>query len=262
MRSLESQGSAWGNQLRTAVVVATTMVVALSMSNCGGGGDKGGGNVTNPPAQLTLSANPSNAEVGEAVAFTVAGSSSANTITSSRIDFQGDGSWDETHSHNSSSIATNFSHVYTSAASYTARAEILEGSQSLATGSRFVTISPLTQQNVKLTVWASRGSYIGACIAVGPPATLAPQGINLNEFEGTRRSIGSFNSGATVSFTQAFRQDASRAIPGQNFQRVYSCFFEMRLYAESTSVPIGRGSCSTSSATTLDCSITMQAVVP
>jgi hypothetical protein len=196
------------------------------------------------------------------VVFTVAGSSSANTITSSRIDFQGDGSWDETRSHNNSSIATDFSHVYTSAASYTARAEILEGSRSLATGSRFVTVSRYVQQNVKLTVWASRGSYLGACFAVGPPATLSPQGINLNEFEGTRRSIGAFDRGATVSFTQSFQQDASVIVPGQNFQRVYSCFFEMRLYAESSSVPIGRGSCSTSPFTTLDCSITMQAVVP
>ena len=82
---------------------------------------------------MSLGADPLNAKTGQLVTFSITGSTSQGTITASRIDFENDGVWDDTRTHETSEISTSFTHTYASSGSYQARAQILKGSGILRT---------------------------------------------------------------------------------------------------------------------------------
>lgn len=93
-----------------------------------------------PVPTLDLTADSTTPTFGQSVRFSLAGAASGQTITESRIDFDNDGTFDATQSHTTSSIAQDFNHVYPSIGSFTALAQIRNGSDVLAEATIGITV--------------------------------------------------------------------------------------------------------------------------
>jgi len=92
-----------------------------------------------PLAGLTLTASPSSAHPDRTVVFSLVGTS-PTVITMSRIDFDGDGTWDETQAHSSLSISTTYDHAYGSLGTYAAVAQVLTTTDLLAEARSTITV--------------------------------------------------------------------------------------------------------------------------
>lgn len=92
---------------------------------------------------IDLTADPAQTSTSEAVEFSLSASTSNFTITSSRIDYDGDGGWDALTPHNDSTIAATYEHRYEAEGHYTARAEVLEGLEVLDWDEATVDVSDL-----------------------------------------------------------------------------------------------------------------------
>jgi hypothetical protein len=65
-----------------------------------------------PQVRAELSAAPLNVQTGATVEFTVDATATRGVITESLIDFETNGSWDESQAHDSASISARFRHAY------------------------------------------------------------------------------------------------------------------------------------------------------
>lgn len=247
-------------------LLAAAAVAAISMSGCS---DTDG--VTRSPVSLAVTA-PQVVEVDELVRFIVTASSSRDTITASRIDFDGDGTWDETRSHGVSVVLTTYQHVYPSTASYTASVEILEDGRTLAAKSNTVRVDPPTLQR---EVWLRAESVGGGghrCVVTGLPAI--PQG--QPALSRTSVDMGLFDRGATVDFTQSFLQQCVPPYtPYYPYYPYYSgpvdsCVFSVKLYSLkppsqwASAIEFASGTCTAGDDPFVagECTVTVQGVVP
>lgn len=102
----------------------------------------------------------------------------------------------------------------------------------------------------------------GNCRVVGPPFTGT---FNLPytgaEFPtGSKKTLGDFPAGSTVTMSQGFQQARREYLPPYG---PYECDFDLRLYVDD--VHIATGECSTGSTfvpEVLECTATVQVVVP
>jgi len=215
---------------------------------------------------MTLRANPTGVLLGEPVTFTVAASNTGKVLTSASIDYQNDGIWDDTESHNQSSIVSTFSHTYANVGRYTVRAEVVDEDQEVTT--RTTTVVAVLPSNRPITVVVRGLAYSGSsslpiCVAVGPPATCAGCTRELDA-TGVRISLGSIPSGTLVSVTQAFEQEFAIDAPATVAQDLpHACYFDVSLYAgpQVSEVLFGVGSCTTQPGA-LMCSTTASGRVP
>ena len=212
----------------------------VTVVGCDGGTDLG--------SQMVLVAEPQNAESGEAVLYTLSATSPVGMITSSRIDFDGNGTWDETHSHSSASITTTFSHTFNRAALYTARAEILEGTTVLESRTTLVSITGPPAQEIRMTVTVlTQGQP--ECRITGPVWHEPGTSTFLLQGQTARLRLGTRFPGEIVDVTQTFTHSPTS---GGN------CLFTATLWADQTEMV--SGSCSTGAAN--ECVINLQGVVP
>lgn len=97
---------------------------------------------------IDLVADPAQVSTSETVEFHLSASTSAFIITGSRIDFEGDGTWDEETLHNGATVSATYDHRYDTEGQYTARAEVLEGSEVLDSDRATVEVTDLGQRLV------------------------------------------------------------------------------------------------------------------
>jgi len=233
------------------------IVVSVGAGGCGGG-DSADEVVGSNHTQMALSANPTSADTGESITFTVVASNTQKVLTSSSIDFENDGVWDQEHSHNQSSIVTTFTHSYPSAGTYTVRAEVVDADQSPTTKTTTVAV------NAPLSIPVSETMHGGS--TTGPNAVCYHDagGGSTNMNGGTfTLQLGSYPHGASVSVTESFSQD--RLVSGTTGIH-YSCSFDVRLLAGTpgSEAQFAQGGCTTTSfdPERLTCSITVSGVVP
>lgn len=235
----------------------------LACLGCGGGSDA----VTNPVStQMTLRASPGIAETEQPVNLTITASNAQRMLVASRIDFEDDGVWDETRTHNASSITTTFSHAYLDAGEFTARAEVFDESDAATARTIVVTVHPPVLVPVTFTVAGISSSALGTCYADGSPFTCASCWYPLVG-ESDPRPLGTYRHGAAVGFQQGFRQDrfiADSSTVG------YDCVFNVHIYAGApgSEALIGGGFCQTDPSEQVDdpaarvCTANAHAVVP
>src|SRR5678815_1964460 len=157
---------------------------------------------------MTLDTSILTVETDKGVDFAITASTTETTITSSRIDFESDGTWDETHTHGDHAITTTFHHAFTTEGVKRARAQVLAGNEVLATKTAVLVVS--NRKTVVLAARAMPNSYaFPPCRADGPPLVTAGTTRTLSLVQDTRQVVGQFEPGSPVSFTQAFRQDAT-----------------------------------------------------
>ena len=139
----------------TTVEVLFCGVLLVGVGCSGGGG--GSNDVVSPPStQMNLSANPTSLQTGQSTMFTVTASNSSAVLTSTSIDFENDGVWDETRSHNQSSVTDTFSHTYVNAGTFIARAEVVNANQTST--ARTIQVSVAAPAMVPVTFTASAQS--------------------------------------------------------------------------------------------------------
>jgi hypothetical protein len=97
---------------------------------------------------VTLVADPAQVSTSESVEFTLTASASISTITGSRIDYEGDGTWDDEAIHNGTTVSATYDHRYDAEGRYTARVEVLEGLEVLDSDQVVVEVTDLGQRLV------------------------------------------------------------------------------------------------------------------
>jgi len=252
------------NSLRFILVGCLAVLLCTNCSDDGGSG----GAVMNPGGtQLTLSASPSSVLTGQSTTFTITANNSENALTSASIDFESDGTWDETAVFNHSSITTTFSHAYVNAGTYTARAEVIDTAGTPATKTTQVTVTApqLPPVTLEYQVYQSVNAGIpGTCYVTGP--VLNPPGVSTPSGPTNPISLGSYARGATVTVSQGFRQNRFTNVANS----YYGCYYGLRLWAGTpgSEVQFGSGNCSTSSTSGVNdpelftCTVTVTGVVP
>lgn len=249
--------------MKTGRTILAWCVLPIAYAGCGGGSNE----IVDPgTTQMTLTASPTNAEAGQAVTFTTTASNSQQALTASSIDFEDDGIWDDTRSHNQAAITTTNSHAYPSAGTYTARAEVVDAGQTATTRTTQVTVTTPVLQPVTFTVSGGSTTPFGACYADGSPYTCVNCWFPLSG-AGNPKPLGEYAHGATIAFQQGFRQDRFVA---DTSTVAYSCNFNVFLYSgpPGLEVRFGGGHCTTSSSETVDdpatrvCTIDASGVVP
>ncbi len=123
-----------------------------------------------------------------------------------------------------------------------------------------------TRKSATFTLQGQSGTSLGACFALGPPATAsAGASVTLNSDEGGERTLGVYDAGDTAAVSQVFEQ--FETVSGLE----YGCTYTLRLYATpvggGSRVSIGENYCSTdsrgvTSPSDLTCSVTVEATVP
>jgi hypothetical protein len=241
-------------------------LLALSVAIVGGCHDS---STTGSGTQVDLTANPATTETGREVTFTVTGINSARSLTLARIDYESDGTWDDTRQFDSTSITAIFTHAYTVAGSYTARAQVVasDGIPAAKTAAVTIAVPTLVPISYQLTAVPScTGAGCGNCSASGPPATCDGCLTSLSRsMDNLYTPLGSRHIGDTVAVTQSFRQTRYGGTGAR-----YSCDYAMALYARSAGVEklLASGTCETSSLSypydpaDLACSVSLSALVP
>jgi hypothetical protein len=98
--------------------------------------------IIDPPLAATLTAAPLVATVGQQVTFQFVVAAGARTITESRIDYDGDGTSDESRGHSSASIQDTFRKTYGAQGVFDAVAQALSGTDVLVERQVTVTVNP------------------------------------------------------------------------------------------------------------------------
>jgi hypothetical protein len=98
--------------------------------------------ITEPPLSATLTANPRIATVGQQVTFQFAVAAGFRTVTETRIDYDADGTWDESRGHSSASVQDTFRNTYGAQGMFDVMAQALEGNTVLAERQVTVTVNP------------------------------------------------------------------------------------------------------------------------
>jgi hypothetical protein len=230
---------------------ALLVMILLCCVACSGGDNA-------PSADMTLEESAVSIETNADVEFDITAITTETTITSSRIDFDGDGTWDETHFHSDQAITTTFHHAFATEGVEHVSAQVLAGNEVLATKTAVIVVSNV--QPVSMAAWATTSVPFAPCRAVGPPLAAGTTQTLFYE-EGSRQVIGQFAVGSPVSFTQAFEQDRDYVDPISGGRVQYSCHFFARVYAGSPGVELTSGDCTTSS-TTLTCDVPIDATMP
>ena len=92
--------------------------------------------VTPDPGDIQVTASPQQTSTSEAVRFTLAYSSIDSTISSSRIDYDGNGTWDDFNTHGGTAILAEYEHLYASGGTYPVTAQMLDGAEVRVSASR------------------------------------------------------------------------------------------------------------------------------
>jgi hypothetical protein len=232
---------------------ALVLTILLCCVACSSDGDNA------PSADMTLEASVVTIQTDTDVDFSITASTSETMITSSRIDFDEDGTWDETHTHSEQTITTTFHHSFTTEGVKHVRAQVLAGNEVLATKTTALIVD--NRKTVVMAAWATSLSLFAPCLADGPPYAVGGTA-SLYFTKDTRRSVGRFAVGSPVSFTQAFRQQSTYVDPILGGTTSYACHFFVRVYTGSPEVELASGECTTSSGTTLTCSVPIDATMP
>lgn len=246
-------------------ITRSVLACALALASIGCGGGSGSTDVVNPPStQMSLSATPASLETGQATTYTVTASNSSTVLTSTSIDFENDGVWDQTRPHNQSSITDTFSHTYVNAGTYIARAEVIDANQTPTTKTTQVTV--VVPALVPVTFTASAQSmYNGVCGTFGPPMSCSGCSGPLSTTETSPYSLAAYGHGATATVSQAFKQQQSNQL-----NNPFACAYHLYLYAGTPGsvVRIGSATCYSTSDTTpfdptqMQCTATASGVVP
>ena len=90
---------------------------------------------------LDLLIDPAAPVAGEVTTLTISAHAVEKNLVSCSIDFENDGTWDETRPNDDTAIGEVFTHVYTIAATYTVRARVVDSSGKRALRSKEITVS-------------------------------------------------------------------------------------------------------------------------
>lgn len=238
------------------------LAVATTLAGCGGGSSE----VTSTPAvKMSLSTASTSFEVTQQISFLLTANSGTRTFTGSRIDFDGDGSWDDGRAYNTASVYTTFTHTYANTGKFTVVAVVVDD-QGIET-SRTLDVDVDVAQDVPVTFGERAvASVNGECNAIGPMIYPASnEGVVPLSRTETRLLRGMYPHGATVEASQSFGQ--------QRFNKdgeYYSCDYELTLYAGEPGKEraIAGQRCTTTSTDGDDnvvvwqCSVHMAGVVP